>query len=235
MQSLHNADYISWKHNRLWFLLTLALTSLILILDKIDIYNAAQGSSTFGIIFLVLSLLPNNFLKLKINKLQRFQKLFKTLARYRRDFGITAGILFIIHTITSLGLFGTISFEFIFSQPIILGLISLVIMIALLLTSSKWTIKKLGKKWKPLHSLIWILIPLALTHSLLSSNEYAEDLSKPALIGFGSALALVIFELYRHTKRTEKKEKYTLHIQLVTLGTVISLFIIFLYPNNYPG
>ena len=105
-------------------------------------------------------------------------------------------------------------------------------MISLLLTSSKWTIIKLGKKWKQLHSLIWLLVPVALTHSLLSSNKYAEDLSKPAMIGLGMAILLMIYELYRHIKSAEKKEKYTPHSKLVAMGVIISLLILIFYPNN---
>ncbi len=60
---------------------------------------------------------------------------------------------------------------------VLVGFAAFLLMIPLALTSNKWAMRRLGKKWKPLHQVIYLIGALAIIHFLwLVKNVYTEPL-----------------------------------------------------------
>ncbi|NVK74174.1 sulfoxide reductase heme-binding subunit YedZ [Marinomonas sp. CT5] len=88
-------------------------------------------------------------------------KPFRSINRYRRFIGLTAFFYGLLHLIIYLVLFAGLSWNWISSdlieKPYIyVGFTALVIMAVLAITSTKSMIRRLGKRWKPLHRLMYL-------------------------------------------------------------------------------
>jgi sulfoxide reductase heme-binding subunit YedZ len=70
------------------------------------------------------------------------------------------------------------------------GFASLLIMLPLALTSTKWAMRKLGKRWKTLHKIVYLSAILAVVHYILQARN---DYNWP----FAFAAALVILFVLR--------------------------------------
>ncbi|WP_232827913.1 protein-methionine-sulfoxide reductase heme-binding subunit MsrQ [Marinomonas shanghaiensis] len=93
----------------------------------------------------------------------------KFINRYRRFIGVTAFCYASLHFIIYLVLFAGLSWTWISSdlieKPYIyVGTLALVIMAALAITSTKSMMRKLGKKWKPLHRLMYLVALAVIAH-----------------------------------------------------------------------
>ena len=56
---------------------------------------------------------------------------------------------------------------------VLVGFLAFLLLIPLAITSNKWSMKRLGKKWKTLHKAVFIIIILALIHFFwLVKNVY---------------------------------------------------------------
>lgn len=74
---------------------------------------------------------------------------------------------------------------------ITLGFLAFLLLTPLAITSNRWSIRKLGKKWKILHRLVYIIIILAIAHFIwLVKADYLEPVIY-ALIGAVLLLARV--------------------------------------------
>jgi sulfoxide reductase heme-binding subunit YedZ len=80
-----------------------------------------------------------------------------------------------------------------FQRPFVtVGLLALLLMLPLALTSNRWSMLRLGKHWKVLHQLVWPVVGLALVHYVLHKAG-KNDFLEPAL----AALALMMILLLR--------------------------------------
>ena len=93
---------------------------------------------------------------------------------------------------------GTVLREIVEKKYILVGIIALLTMLPLALTSNRWAIRKLGKKWKPLHRLVYPLTLLAIVHFLWQVR--AKDVGEPAIY-----LAIFLFLLLWRFVRELKK------------------------------
>lgn len=224
-----------WNRNKVWICGSLALAAIFYILNKTGIYTELIAGTVYtGIFFLVLTLLPNNILKLQLPFLKPATLFLAKIVRYRRSLGIIAGLLILTHVMLVLLGEGAISLEnmyidwaalgmILFSKPVILGFSGAVILVLMLLTSSRLSERVLGKGWKPLQSLIWAIPPLALTHAYLAASE----LEGIVILGFGSIILLVLVELYIYIKRPPiDKRSYRRHVCLMTLGTIAAVAVL---------
>jgi methionine sulfoxide reductase heme-binding subunit len=96
-------------------------------------------------------------------------KSFRFINRYRRFIGLTAFFYALLHFVIYLVLFAGLSWTWISSdlveKPYIyVGTLALVILAVLALTSTKAMIRKLGKKWKPLHRLMYLAAISVIAH-----------------------------------------------------------------------
>lgn len=218
-----------WQNNKAWITASIVLAVGFYALGMMGIDdNSVTSTVTLGIVFLVLTLIPNNLLRLQLSSLQKATPYLARIVKYRRDLGIIAGLLFVAHA--ALAIMGVKAFSaangmpfdlsFLASKPIILGTLSVILVILLLLTSSDFIHTHLGKKWKAIQSLIWLSVPLALVHSLLVTNEAP---SAP-ILGFGLIITLVIVEIFIYSKKPPVgKTNYVRHIWFVSIGIVIAV------------
>lgn len=124
------------------------------------------------------------------------------IARLRRMFGLFAFFYAALHLLIWLVLdqgldLSTALSEIIEKKYITVGIVSLLTMVPLAVTSNRWSIRKLGKRWKPLHRLIYPLTVLAIVHFLWQVR--AKDIMEPALY-LGFLLLLLMWRFVRQVK-----------------------------------
>ncbi|OWU85575.1 sulfite oxidase [Oceanicola sp. 22II-s10i] len=106
---------------------------------------------------------------LTITPLQRFAGV--RLVKYRRAIGLLAFFYIVLHLLIWLVLDVQIVSQIIadiYKRPYItIGMAAFVLMIPLALTSNNWSIRKLGPKWRQLHKLVYLVVPLGGIHFLM--------------------------------------------------------------------
>lgn len=181
------------KNNKIWLLISLVSSGLVA-LTALQSKNLPIKLSVYlGILYLCLTLIPNNLALILPANLKKYPQM---LAKYKRDFGISAGLMFLVHSFTAWSYYGKFEFNFFFEGEIILGYLANVIFVLLLLTSSQWSKKVLKTNWKKLHILVWAAVPLAFFHSNLAAVYYDGKINPLAVIGFGSLYLLAFIQLF---------------------------------------
>ena len=136
-------------------------------------------------------------LTLIISSLSKF-KLLRALQNIRRMIGLIAFYYVISHFLTYIVLDHFFNWNFIvkdiIKRPFItLGFINFILLLPLVFTSTNAMVKKLTFKiWKKLHSLIYIIAPLAALHFYLLTKA---DKTEP-LIYLGIILILLLWRFY---------------------------------------
>ena len=132
-----------------------------------------------------------------ISSLSEF-KLLRALQNIRRMIGLLAFYYVLSHFLTYIVLDHFFNWEFIIKdiikRPFItFGFINFVLLLPLVFTSTNTMLKKLTFKiWKRLHSLIYIIAPLAALHYYLLTKA---DKTEP-LIYLGIVLGLLLWRFY---------------------------------------
>lgn len=101
--------------------------------------------------------------------------------RFRRMLGLFAFFYVCVHLLTYIWLDHFFDWEEIFTdilkRPYItFGMLAFILLIPLALTSNKYMIKRLGKRWKSLHKLVYLIAVLGLLHFILLVKA---DLKEP--------------------------------------------------------
>ena len=132
-----------------------------------------------------------------ISSLSQF-KLLRALQNIRRMIGLLAFYYVLSHFLTYIVLDHFFNWKFIIKdiikRPFItFGFINFILLLLLVFTSTNTMVKKLTFKiWKRLHSLIYIIAPLAALHYYLLTKA---DKTEP-LIYLGIILALLLWRFY---------------------------------------
>ena len=132
-----------------------------------------------------------------ISSLSQF-KLLRALQNIRRIIGLLAFYYVLSHFLTYIVLDHFFNWKFIIKdivkRPFItFGFINFILLLPLVFTSTNTMVKKLTFKiWKRLHSLIYIIAPLAALHFYLLTKA---DKTEP-LIYLGIILALLLWRFY---------------------------------------
>ena len=132
-----------------------------------------------------------------ISSLSQF-KLLRALQNIRRMIGLIAFYYVLSHFLTYIVLDHFFNWNFIvkdiIKRPFItLGFINFILLLPLVFTSTNAMVKKLTFKiWKKLHSLIYIIAPLAALHYYLLTKA---DKTEP-LIYLGIILGLLLWRFY---------------------------------------
>ena len=121
-------------------------------------------------------------------------KVFNGLVRHRRMLGLYVFFYACLH-VFSYGFFlvdWQNLVEDIYKRPYVsMGFMAFIILTALALTSPKFMLKLMGRRWKPLHRLIYIAAVLVLVHVLWQvRSDYSE-----ALIYAFFVLGLLLFRV----------------------------------------
>lgn len=85
---------------------------------------------------------------------------------------------------------GAVVQEAFLKQYAVIGFIAFLLLVPLAATSNKWAMKKLGKKWKQLHKLVYVINVLAVTHFIWVKLSKL-DLAKPA--SYAIVVAFLLF------------------------------------------
>lgn len=151
--------------------------------NPIQAITLRTGKTALGLLCLSLTCTP-------LNSLFRFRAVLKV----RRALGLYAFFYVCLHFLTFIGLdygfdLGLI-YDAIFEKPFALvGFTAFLLLIPLALTSTQAAQKRLGKKWKTLHRLVYFVTPLVVTHYLWSVKA---DIRQPLLFGVGVLILLLL-------------------------------------------
>ncbi len=111
------------------------------------------------------------------------------LIRLRKPLGLYAFFYAVLHGLTFVwldyGLQPGLISEAIFQKPYALaGFATFVLLVPLALTSNRWSMRKLGRKWKQLHKLVYVIAALALLHfTWLVKGAYTRPLMYAGILG----------------------------------------------------
>jgi sulfoxide reductase heme-binding subunit YedZ len=156
------------------------------------IQELEQRTGRHAITLLVLSLLCT-----PLNTIIKFPELLKR----RRTLGLYALMYATIHVLIFVnldyGLAWSLIFRTVFEKPyIVVGAIAFLLLIPLGVTSfDVWKVR-LGKNWKRLHQVVYIIAPLAVLHYLWSKKgdilTLSGDILRPAIYGLILAIFLIL-------------------------------------------
>ncbi len=126
---------------------------------------------------------------LTITPLQRFAGI--RLIKYRRALGVLVFFYILVHLLIWLVLDVQIVSQIIadiYKRPYItIGMAAFVLMIPLALTSNNWSIRKLGPRWRQIHKLVYLIVPLGGLHFVMLVKGFQIE----PLIYLGVILVLV--------------------------------------------
>jgi len=126
---------------------------------------------------------------------------WKELTRRRKALGNYAFLYASIHVTTFIGLdygfdLGAILRDVGTKWYIIVGLAAFLMLLPLAVTSFNYWMKRLGKNWKRLHKLVYVISPLVVFHFLLSVKgdltRLQGNVLQPAVYGMIALLLLVL-------------------------------------------
>ncbi|MDF1857239.1 protein-methionine-sulfoxide reductase heme-binding subunit MsrQ [Pseudooceanicola sp.] len=128
---------------------------------------------------------------LAVTPLQRFAGV--RLIKYRRAIGVLAFFYIFLHLLIWLVLDVQIVSQIIkdiYKRPYItIGMAAFVLMIPLGLTSNNWSLRKLGPRWRKLHKLVYLIVPLGGLHFLMLVKGFQIE---PLVYLTGIATLLVL-------------------------------------------
>ncbi len=171
-----------------WIKLVKPIVFLVCLLPLISIIAAAANNSLgpnpveallhdcgeWGLRFMLITL--------SVTPLQMIFK-WRMIANFRRMFGLYAFFYAVLHLAVWLVLDQGLDLSAAFSEIvekkyITVGIIVILGMLPLTLTSNRWAIRKMGTRWKSLHRWIYPLSVLAILHFLWQVR--ANDILEPA-------------------------------------------------------
>jgi sulfoxide reductase heme-binding subunit YedZ len=118
----------------------------------------------------------------------------KAFNQVRRPLGLYAAFYATLHLLTFLILDYWLDFQLIFrsllEKPfIVVGTLAFLILLALTITSTTRSIKRLGKKWKKLHQLVYAAGVLVIVHYIWALKA---DITQPIIYSFVLAVLLIV-------------------------------------------
>ena len=186
-----------WQKNWFWLVVNVAaawpLARIVwgygfdtLGVDPVDTLTAVTG--TAAIVTLVASLACT-----PVNTLFGFRQALTV----RKSLGLWAFAYTVLHLWVFVGLDYGLDWAFIFEdavlekQFIVFGLVALLIMLPLAITSTKGWMRRLGRNWKRLHRLVYVAGVLAVLHYfILAKIDKSEPLIYAAVLALLLALRL---------------------------------------------
>jgi methionine sulfoxide reductase heme-binding subunit len=108
-------------------------------------------------------------ISLAITPVRRLSKSLGWLVRFRRMLGLYAFFYACVHLLIYLKLYANFDWPTLVNdlskrRYIIAGFSAWLLLLPLALTSTKWSIRKLGKRWQVLHRLVYVAAVLGITH-----------------------------------------------------------------------
>lgn len=226
--TIQNRLSLFWNRNKSWVGLTFFWTSTAFVIPLLfPKISPISLLAWFGVDGLILTLLPNNLLSFSVIQTSCLARPLLFLVRFRRSIGITTGLLLVFHGLTAFTTELNLQIHALFLSPIRLGLMVLMIIFLLLATSNTTAQRVLGTRWKYIHRLIWLALPLAFTHSLLASTTFRGRLSFVGGIGLGAILAYVILENILALRLPAPPPARRLHLLYSLIGALLTIILMY--------
>lgn len=184
------------KHLCLWWLLFVCQLIPVVYIFSLALSNQLGAEPAKGLVeYLGEVSLILLIASLAVTPIKRVSWL-PSLLRYRRMTGLYAFFYALVH-IASYGVFLVDWQNFIedlYSRPyVIMGALSFLVLLALALTSPKFMVRRLGRRWKKLHRLVYVAPVLAVVHVAWQvRSDYREALL------FGVAVFVVLAFRYAY-------------------------------------
>jgi len=205
----------------LW-IITIPALLILLALGFFHAGEPAGFSAITGTILLTCTLVPAALLRMGLLKENPY---VRWLVKYRKDLGIVAGTWLLTHGLVSALFFldrdQPLLDQFL-SAPLRPVWIMIPIMVLMLMTSNQYSEKKLGRQWKNLHSLVWLLPGLMVLHGNLSIAKFEKEDFAPATF----LLSLIAFVAIWEYKKTRSCKR----VLLLLAGALIA--VLFLFTNT---
>jgi sulfoxide reductase heme-binding subunit YedZ len=121
----------------------------------------SQGTGFAALRILIISL--------AITPVRRLSKHLSWLVRFRRMLGLYAFFYACVHLLVYLKFYANLDWPTLLAdltrrRYIIAGFSAWLLLLPLALTSTKWSIRKLGKRWQLLHRLVYVAAVLGIIH-----------------------------------------------------------------------
>lgn len=184
------------RYFKIFIYLQITVFMVSLVFYNYDLKLVGAFSGKFSIWTFWIIAIPGIFQRFRVkNKLQKIQ-LF--LMKHRRYLGIIMFNFAFIHFMWMRG-FDIIQSGIPRNIPLyqVFGSFALILTTPLFLTSNNFSVKKLGKYWKTLHTLVYPIMFLLVLHTALQGQDYA------LIYGLPSAIILVI-QIYSHIYYRQK-------------------------------
>jgi sulfoxide reductase heme-binding subunit YedZ len=145
--------------------------------DPIRAITLRTGKITLILLMLSLAVTPVNIILG-----------WKQLLPLRRLMGLYAFLYVSLHLLSFVGLDYVFNWLFIVDgiveqRYVLVGFAAFLLMLPLALTSNRWSMRRMGKRWKRMHQLVYIVGVLAVIHFLwLVKNVYTEPLIYAAIL-----------------------------------------------------
>lgn len=167
--------------------------------DPVKAGEHALGEWTLRLLFATLLITP-----------LRFHTGWNWLAKHRRTLGLFAFAYVVLHFLTWLLLDMQVwiseyvgwsdLWTDITKRPYItIGMLALVLMLPLAVTSTKGMIARLGKRWRSLHRLVYVITALGVVHFYMAVKK---DVTEPLI--YGAVAAILIGWRAWHARRTAR-------------------------------
>ncbi len=182
----------------LWPLFSIGYTIYIDNLGANPIEYIEKHFGLWALIFLCLTL--------SLTPLKRLTHSVKWTL-YRRMFGLFVFFYASIHLLIYLGLdyqfaWSDIQDDILKHKYVLVGFLAWLLLIPLAFTSTNKMIKKLKRRWKPLHQLIYLVAVLAILHFIWLVKK---DMTEPIIYGFIVGALLLIRIYFFYMKRNQPK------------------------------
>lgn len=212
-----------WNYNKIW----LAGVAVIAVVFGAHVASGnvrqlVAPTATLGVALLLLSLLPLNILKLRLEWLRWLDPVWARLGRYRRDLGILAAILFVAHVVSALVAFRVTSVGFLVRPAIVGGTVGLLAFLVMLATSNRFSQKLLGARWRSVQSVVWFVWPIITAHVVIATGLFKREPELESAATLGAIGLFVIFEfVWRHVRGTADATVRR-HLWLSLAGTLVA-------------
>lgn len=180
----------------LW-IISIPTLLVLLVLGYFQLGEPAGFSAICGTVLLTFTLLPSMFMRLGFFRENPY---LRWLVKYRKDLGILSGTWLLTHGLVS-GLFFLKRDQSLLTQlfepPLQPVWIMIPILAVMLITSNKASERKLGRLWKNIHSLVWLLPGLMIYHGNLAIATYEKEDFAPATIILAAIALAAAYEFWK--------------------------------------
>ena len=176
-----------------------------------------------GLVFLALTLIPGNLVRIKLGPLDLRKRAMKLLA-WRRTFGIMAALWFFLHFSAAVRhmreKYPVDILREVYQSATHPGQAALFIFGVLYLTSWGWSRRLMGDNWKRLQSLVWYAVPLILVHSIAAKRVFEGGITHFSLIILLAILGFAVIEFVRLWK-ARSPDRWR-HVAMIACGFALA-------------